>query len=72
MKIKVEGHPNLKRDKSTGAIIDSNNSAYQNYLIRKSKNDAEKNEIENMKNDIDQLKSDIGDIKNLLLKLVEK
>ena len=72
MKIKVEGHPNLKRDKSTGAIINSNNSAYQNYLIRKSKNDSEKNEIENMKNDIDQLKSDIGDIKNLLLKLVEK
>jgi len=72
MKLKVEGHPNLKRDAVTGAIINSNNSAYQNYLIKKAKNNAEKNEIENMKIDINQLKTDISDIKNILLKLIEK
>lgn len=72
MKYKVEGHPNLRRDANTGAIINSNDSAYKNYLIRKANHDVEKSELENMKNDINLLKDDIADIKNLLLKLVEK
>jgi len=72
MKYKVEGHPNLRRDANTGAVINSNDSAYNNYLIRKANHDAEKNEIDNMKSDINSLKNDVADIKNLLLKLVEK
>lgn len=72
MKIKVEGHPNLRRDANTGAIINSNDSAYNNYMIRKANQNAEKNEIEEMKTDINLLKNDICDIKELLLKLVEK
>lgn len=72
MKIKVEGHPNLRRDANTGAIINSNGSAYNNYMIRKANQNAEKNEIEEMKTDINSLKNDICDIKELLLKLVEK
>lgn len=72
MNIKVEGHPNLKRDSKTGAIINSNDSAFNNYLIKKANHDVEKNEIESMKTDINLLKDDIADIKNLLLKLVEK
>lgn len=71
MKYKVEGHPNLRRDSNTGAIINSNNSAYNNYFIRKANYDMEKTEIEMMKSDISSLKSDITDIKNLLLKLTE-
>lgn len=72
MNIKVEGHPNLKRDSKTGAIINSNDSAFNNYLIKKANHDIEKNEIESMKTDINLLKDNIADIKNLLLKLVEK
>lgn len=71
MKVKVEGHPNLRRDMNTGAIVNSNNSAYNNYLIRKANHDMEKSEVENIKSDIDNLKKDIGDIKDLLLKLVQ-
>lgn len=72
MKYKVEGHPNLRRDANTGAIINSNNSAYKNYFIRKANHDAEKNEMGVLKSEIDSLKNDILDIKNLLLKLAEK
>lgn len=72
MKLKVEGHPNLRRDVNTGAIINSNDGAYHNYMIRKANQESEKSEIEIMKSDINSLKDDISDIKNLLLKLVEK
>ena len=70
--IKVEGHSDLRRDESTGAIINVNNSAYNNYLIRQRNRDAQDNELETMKEDLDSLKSDINDIKNLLSQLVQK
>jgi len=70
--IKVEGHSDLRRDESTGAIINVNNSAYNNYLIRQRNRDAQDNELETMKEDLDSLKSDINEIKNLLSKLAQK
>jgi hypothetical protein len=72
MKLKVEGHPNLKRDPTTGVILNTNQSAYQNYLINKTKQSAERNEIESIKKDLDSLKIDISDIKNILLSILEK
>ena len=70
--IKVEGHSDLRRDESTGAIINVNNSAYNNYLIRQRNRDAHDNELETMKEDLDSLKSDINEIKNLLSQLAQK
>lgn len=70
--MKVEGHPNLRRDMSTGAIVNTNSNAYNNYLINKSKNEAEAHEIMEMRDDINSLKEDISTIKELLLKLAEK
>ena len=70
--MKVEGHPNLRRDMSTGAIVNTNNNVYNNYLINKAKNEAESKEISSMKDDINSLKEDMSTIKELLLKLAEK
>ena len=70
--IKVEGHSDLRRDESTGAIINVNNSAYNNYLIRNRNRNAQRDELDVMKEDLDSLKSDINDIKNLLSQLVQK
>ena len=44
--IPVEGHKNLFRDESTGAIINCDNTAYQNYLEDKKRNSIKKAEIE--------------------------
>lgn len=70
--IKVDGHPNLRKDENTGAIINVNNSAYNNYLIRRKNQDAEKDELVEMKEDLDMLKGEISEIKNLLLKIAQK
>jgi len=70
--MKVEGHPNLRRDMNTGAIVNTNNNAYNNYLINKAKNEAEVQEIMEMRDDINSLKEDMSTIKELLLKLAEK
>ena len=65
---KVKNNPNLERDLSTRAVINTNTSAYEARLaqIEKVKLDAQQSE------DIIQLKKDVGEIKKLLEKIASK
>jgi hypothetical protein len=63
--IKVEGYTNLYRDEQTGAIINHDTMAYNNYVNSLHKRDSEKKEIDNIKNEISEIKS-------LLKQLLEK
>ncbi len=61
--IPVEGYNNLFRDRNTGAILNKDRSAYNNYMRMKDQKQKEKNEI-------DRIKSDIEEIKFLLKELI--
>tara|TARA_B100001250_G_scaffold48402_2_gene37839 strand:+ start:9402 stop:9605 length:204 start_codon:yes stop_codon:yes gene_type:complete len=63
--IKVEGHPHLYRDESSGAIINRNSMEYNQRLKVKKSADKQESELKRMREDIDELK-------NLLKMLVEK
>lgn len=63
--IPVEGHSNLYRDKSTGAIVNNDSSSYQSYMRQKQMRVKEKTEIEKLKNEV-------GEIKDMLSKIMEK
>jgi len=65
MDIKVEGRPDLVRDSSTGAIINTNNTRARSALLRAEKARKERQEIE-------ELKNDVAEIKSLLTQLLEK
>lgn len=62
--IPVEGHPNLYRDDRTGAIINCDSIAYNQYMIMKSNKESQKNEIEKIKEDINEIKSLLREIIN--------
>ena len=66
--VPVENNPDLVRDLSTNAIINTNNTAFENRLkqIQKSELDAKQSE------DIVQLKKDVEEIKKLLEKIASK
>ena len=66
--VPVENNPDLVRDLSTNAIINTNNYAFENRLkqIEKSELDAKQSE------DIVQLKKDVEEIKKLLEKIASK
>ncbi len=70
--MKVEGHPNLERDMNTGAVVNNNRNAYQNYILKKHRQEQDDEEIRDMRKDINSLKDDMSTIKDLLLKLTEK
>jgi hypothetical protein len=63
--IRVEGHPNLYRDERSGAIINCDSVAYNQYVNSLNVRDSQKKEIDNIKNDINEIKS-------LLKQLLEK
>jgi len=63
--IPVEGHKNLYRDESSGAIINTNSIEYEQYLKLKKQKNNEKNEIESLKKDVEY-------IKNMLIEISSK
>jgi len=61
--IPIEGHNNLFRDESSGAIVNSDTIEYNQYIRMK-------NERQRQKDEIAELKSDVQQIKNLLMELI--
>jgi hypothetical protein len=61
---KVEQDSDYSRDMKTGAIINTNDMAYQNYMKSRKIRDEKRKEIED-------LKGEISEIKDLLKTLID-
>ena len=70
--VKVEHHPELRRDEYSKAITNVDNDAYTNYmngaLARKNRNQT----LEENTKEINNLKEDVSDIKDMLQQLLSK
>ena len=55
--IKVEGHSHLYRDETTGAIINCDDSGYDQYIKSLNYRKNQKEELNNMKKELDEIKS---------------
>jgi hypothetical protein len=62
--IRVEGHQNLYRDERSGAIINCDSSAYNQYLNSLSIRDSQKRELNEMRKDINEIKSLLKELLN--------
>lgn len=62
--VPVEGHNNLFRDRNTGAILNTDKSAYIQYIRLKEQRLKEKSEIDQMKKDIEEIKSLLRELTN--------
>ena len=58
----VEGHKNLFRDENTNAIINTDESAYNDYMNSRRINSDKKAELDAMKDEIETLKSLLNDL----------
>ena len=68
--IPVEGNTDLVRDPNTDQIINTNQSAYQQYVTRREKRKLEREKSLNVEEDLANLKNELGEIKSLLKELV--
>jgi precorrin-3B methylase len=62
--IRVEGHQHLYRDEKTGAIVNCDNVAYNQYVSSLRRRKSQKREISEMRKEIDELKSLLKEILN--------
>ena len=69
--LKVKDHSNLVRDPEWNGIINTNKSAYNQYVTRRNAKNEEVNKAQNMEEDLANLKGEINEIKDLLRQLVQ-
>lgn len=62
--IPVEGHKNLFRNPETGAIINTDDIEYNNYMMHKEQKKRQKYEIDNLKQEIDEIKQLLKELVN--------
>ena len=67
-KVKVKDSNSLYRDEESGAILNCNDTAYNNYLKMKDNKMKEVNEMDKLKDDVDELK----DMMKLILSKLDK
>ena len=67
-KIKVKDSNSLYRDEESGAILNCNDAAYNNYLKMKQNKLNEVSEMDKLKDDVDELK----DMMKLILSKLDK
>ena len=70
--VKVESHPELRRDEWSKGITNVDNDAYTNYmngaLARKNRNQT----LEENTKEINNLKQDVSEVKDMLRQLLNK
>ena len=68
--VKVKDHQNLMRDPVSNAILNNNQSDYDEYVARREAANKAKEKSSNMEEDLANLKGEINEIKSLLKELV--
>ena len=70
--LKVEGHPDLVRETSSHAIINTNHAAYHMAVKRAHEAQNSRDEIRNATRQINSIKSELHSIKSMLLELTKR
>ena len=68
--ISVEGNSDLVRDPNTDQIINTNTTAYEQYINRRKQRKLEKEKSLTIESDLASLRNEMNEIKSLLKELV--
>jgi len=55
--LRVNGHKNLYRDDSSGAIVNTDTVSYKQYMRLKERKKNEKEELDRLRSELDEIKS---------------
>lgn len=69
--MKVDGNPDLVRDKNSGAILNINTSEASLARARKQTRKMQKEKEESLQQEVESIKKDVNEIKDLLNKILE-
>jgi hypothetical protein len=67
---KIEGHPDLIRDVSSGAIVNNATEEYQKFIEKKNKEKNILKRVEALENNVMDIKNSLKDINQSFIELV--
>jgi hypothetical protein len=70
--VKVKDKDGLVRDLSSGAIINTNASDYENYVKKRDASKQLRKDLDQHSEQINNIKNDISEIKQMLVTLINK
>lgn len=77
--VKIEGYQNLRKDPSTGGIINVDKRSYESYMLAKNsatrhveERKATQESISGLQDEINSIKNDLSEIKGILISLINK
>ena len=70
--VKVESHPELRRDEGSKGITNVDNDAYNNYMQGALTRKQKAKTLEENTKEINNLKEDMSEVKNMLRQLLNK
>lgn len=72
MFVQIKSKDGLVRDMSSGAVLNTNQTEFENYLARKSQSKQAKEQIAKQAEEINNIKNEICEIKQMLVALLNK
>jgi len=69
--VKIQNKEGLIRDLSSGAVINTNRTEYENYLQRRNAEKDLKDQIKQNADKIEKIESDVTEIKEMLAMLIK-
>jgi uncharacterized protein YlxW (UPF0749 family) len=70
--INIKNRPDLVRDMTSGAILNTNQGEYDNYVIRRQRKQEQQRILENQEALINTLKNEVDELKSLVQMLLQK
>ena len=72
MFVQIKTKDGLVRDMSSGAVLNTNQTEFENYMARKSQSKQTKEQIAKQAEEINNIKNEICEIKQMLVALLNK
>ena len=69
--INIKNRPDLVRDMTSGAILNTNQGEYENYLIRRQRKQEQQRILENQEAVINTLRNEVNELKSLVQMLLQ-
>jgi hypothetical protein len=69
--IPLKENSNLLRDPETNAILNTNNTEYNNYIAMKNRKNEQNEKMVEMEREMINIKNDLNEIKDLLRKIAQ-
>ena len=70
--IRIEGHSNLYRERSSKGVVNTNAVEYQKYMAVQLAKKSEKIKMQTMCDELNTLKDEMSEIKSMLRQILEK